>query len=639
MRDGVGLWDLARGNPLTFLPLGRTWAVLFEPSGALLTNSPSGLLRFSIEADSTVPEVLRIGKAQKLPFPGNNGAIARSGDGRVMAQAQPFQGGALVWNPDLPEPPIKLSPHEDVRYIDVSPDGRLVATGSHWGTKVKVWEARTGKFVRELPVETSSWVRFSPDGRWLATTGGGCRLWAVPSWREGPHIADKGVLAFSPDGKLLAVETGDAVVRLLNPDTGREYGRLEDPNHDRASGLAFSPDGSQLVATNNDHNSIHVWDLRKIRARLARLDLDWELPPYPPAEAKTDPARLQVTVDLGALAPETPDQAVLKYSLAAAFMPLNPEAYLRRGRAYSQLKQWRQAADDLGLALALNPGINDTNVWFELGYACSAAGRSKPAIAAYSRSLELNPQESAAWNNRGLLHEQLGELGKAVADFSKAIELNAKYDIAWNNRARVHAQLARWAKVVEDCSRFLELVPGPRQANAYYRRAGAYAQLTRYREAVADYQKALELVPASSLLNNDLAWLLANCPDAKLRDPARATQLAQQAIGLAEQVGNVWNTLGVAHYRAGNWKAAVETLDRSMTFRKGGDAFDFFFLAMAHWQLGDKDKAQKWHEKAVQWMQKNEEALKKDPMHDEELRRFRAEADELLKIDKKPMAK
>ncbi len=220
--------------------------------------------------------MLRIGKAQKLLFPGNNGAIASSRDGRVVAQAQPVQDGGLVGHPDLPEPPIRLSPHEDVRSIDVSPDGRLVATGSHWGTKVKVWEARTGKLVKELPVEAGSRVRFSPDGKWLATTifGGGCQLWAVDSWQAGPHIGG-GALAFTPDGKLLAVETGYGVVRLVNPATGREYARLEDPNQDQANSIAFSPDGTQLVTTSNDSHSIHVWDLRTIREQLTKMGLDW----------------------------------------------------------------------------------------------------------------------------------------------------------------------------------------------------------------------------------------------------------------------------------------------------------------------------------------------------------------------------
>ena len=62
-----------------------------------------------------------------------------------------------------------------------------------------------------------------------------------------------------------------------------------------------------------------------------------------------------------------------------------------------------------------------------------------------------------------------------------------------------------------------------------------------------------------------------------------------------------------------------------MDLRKGGDAYDWFFVAMAHWQLGDKTKAREWYEKAVGWMEK------KRP-DDAELKRFRAEAAELLEI-------
>lgn len=46
---------------------------------------------------------------------------------------------------------------------------------------------------------------------------------------------------------------------------------------------------------------------------------------------------------------------------------------------------------------------------------------------------------------------------------------------------------------------------------------------------------------------------------------------------------------------------------------------------MAHWQLGEKDKAREWYDKAVQWMDKNKP-------QDEELKRFRSEAEELLGI-------
>ena len=87
-----------------------------------------------------------------------------------------------------------------------------------------------------------------------------------------------------------------------------------------------------------------------------------------------------------------------------------------------------------------------------------------------------------------------------------------------------------------------------------------------------------------------------------------------------------WNTLGVAHYRASDWKSAIAALEKSIKLRQGGDSFDWFFLAMAHWKLGEKEEARKWYDRAVTWMDKNSP-------NDEELRRFREEAAKLLKVE------
>jgi hypothetical protein len=64
-----------------------------------------------------------------------------------------------------------------------------------------------------------------------------------------------------------------------------------------------------------------------------------------------------------------------------------------------------------------------------------------------------------------------------------------------------------------------------------------------------------------------------------------------------------------------------------MKLRKGDDNFNWFFLAMAHWQLGHKEEARKWYDRAVEWMQKNKP-------NDEALHRFRAEAAMLLGMKK-----
>src|SRR5262249_29683780 len=129
-----------------------------------------------------------------------------------------------------------------------------------------------------------------------------------------------------------------------------------------------------------------------------------------------------------------------------------------------------------------------------------------------------------------------------------------------------------------------------------------------FAKAIANWEMAVkqDIAPAY----NELAWLLATCPDPNFRDPTRAVELAKKAVELPKNEG-CWNTLGVAHYRAADWKAAVEALNKSMQ-----NSYDWFFLAMAQWQLGKKDDARKWYDRAVQWM--NQHAPQ-----DEQLRRFR----------------
>jgi uncharacterized protein HemY len=116
---------------------------------------------------------------------------------------------------------------------------------------------------------------------------------------------------------------------------------------------------------------------------------------------------------------------------------------------------------------------------------------------------------------------------------------------------------------------------------------------------------------------------LATSPEAPLQNPERAVQLAQKAVTLEPARGAYHNTLGVACYRAGQWQDAVAALKKSMHLQSGGDCLDWFFLAMAHHRLGDEQMARDWYGRAAQWMDQHKS-------QDEELRRFRAEADALL---------
>lgn len=75
---------------------------------------------------------------------------------------------------------------------------------------------------------------------------------------------------------MLVFEGGSGVAHLIDPESGKEFARLEDPNQDRAAHYSFSPDGTKLVSATSDGFCLHVWDLKLIRRQLAELDLDWD---------------------------------------------------------------------------------------------------------------------------------------------------------------------------------------------------------------------------------------------------------------------------------------------------------------------------------------------------------------------------
>jgi serine/threonine protein kinase/Flp pilus assembly protein TadD len=249
-------------------------------------------------------------------------------------------------------------------------------------------------------------------------------------------------------------------------------------------------------------------------------------------------------------------------------------------------------------AIATNP--KDAGAYYNLGNALGRKRDFSGAAAAYRKVVELTPQDAGAYHNLGIVLAQTPDLDGAINAYRKSIELMPKDPSTYKN---------------------LEI--------ALYKK-GAFA------DAVAASRSAIDLDPKDPWPHYRLAQLLANCRDPKLRDPSQAVQHARKAVELAPSERNNWNTLGVAEFRAADWKGAIAALEKSSELGQGGDGFDWFFLAMAHWQLGDKDKARQWYDRSVAWM-------KKDASSDEDISRLRLEAAALLMVEESskpvPMAK
>jgi tetratricopeptide (TPR) repeat protein len=89
-------------------------------------------------------------------------------------------------------------------------------------------------------------------------------------------------------------------------------------------------------------------------------------------------------------------------------------------------------------------------------------------------------------------------------------------------------------------------------------------------------------------------------------------------VQLSPDASTYWNTLGAALCRAQLWDEAITALEKSISLGKERDVSNWFFLAQAEFQRGNRDAARRWLDAGERLM--NAAAPNSD------LRRFRDEA-------------
>jgi tetratricopeptide (TPR) repeat protein len=358
------------------------------------------------------------------------------------------------------------------------------------------------------------------------------------------------------------------------------------------------------------------------------------------------------------------DEAIAAYREAIRLKPDYAEAYVSMGSILCDKKrEYDGAARAFREAIRLKP--DNVAAYVNLGVALVALGKLADAEAACGRAWELAPQNPDVKEALALVYRDLGGAKRRAHDCVGAQDHYAKYlklseevakaepvphgieDLAWAHRnlGDLYMELEKPAVAREHYLKMLEVARALAEANPKNAQTQKLAQSFVDRAHAYLGRVSLELgEPAAQEYfrkigdNCNLAWSLATCPDPKARDAGRAVELAKKVSDLTPKDGNVWKVLGAAHYRAGNWKAAIEALDRANQLKAGGDGYEWFYLAMAHWQRDEKDQARKWHDQAVAWIKKENPrpGFSNGDKGGEQLRRLRDEAAALLGVKDPP---
>jgi WD40 repeat protein len=231
----------------------------------------------------------------RAELPGAVGAAAFTPDGRRLFTT----GGALVaW--DLASAPPRVvsrtDGHRSYTYaphvLDIARNGRLAATIG-WFPNVRLWDLsgpspRPRAAIEEVDKNRAIMgdVALSPDGTLVAVAmgqfGKALCLWRVTAEGlreiEAPEVEEATRLAFSPDGKTLAVSDGRAAIRVLDLTETVPSERLVLPGHPvqgwgrTVNSVSFDADGRRLLSTGRDGRVV-VWD-----AASGGILNEWKLP-------------------------------------------------------------------------------------------------------------------------------------------------------------------------------------------------------------------------------------------------------------------------------------------------------------------------------------------------------------------------
>ena len=216
-----------------------------------------------------------------------------SPDGKLIL-TNGFNNVAHLWNAQTGQKLLDYSGHPvggGLADPAFSPDSRYVLTTDQNGGTAQLWEAQTGKLIRQFDVPSNPYASaYAPDGKTVFTGGidGVIRQWDIQTGQQVQqivaHTTPVGNLAISADGRLL-LSAGDVTARLWDVATGQDLRRFIGSGDVFMDSVTFFPDGKHVL-TGDANGGTRIWDIdyhdtiRSLCARLVRDFTDGERAEY-----------------------------------------------------------------------------------------------------------------------------------------------------------------------------------------------------------------------------------------------------------------------------------------------------------------------------------------------------------------------
>lgn len=226
---------------------------------------------------------------------------------------------------------------------------------------------------------------------------------------------------------------------------------------------------------------------------------------------------------------------VLKYYQQTT-LPYGNRANFRRSQGMI-----KEAMEDYAKAINLKPSAETYNsrarLFFDYGQ-----GRDTLLLALkdYDKAIEMDPENSEFYTNRGATNARLGDYPRALEDLARALELNPGNDNAYLNRSVLYYQTGQFDLALADLEIYLE--KNPYSADIWFETGRIYAGKAMWSKALENVNKAISLDASQGLYYFQRALIKINTNDL---ESAKQDAVRAQSLGYDQIPDQVKEKLGI----------------------------------------------------------------------------------------------
>ena len=203
--------------------------------------------------------------------------------------------------------------------------------------------------------------------------------------------------------------------------------------------------------------------------------------------------------------------------------------------------------------LRKNP--NYINAYNNLGILFNQLGEYKKSINCYEKAIQIQPNNAPAYNNLGFVLNQLDELEKAMNCFEKAIQIEPYYADAFYNLGNIHKELRNYQKAINYYQKTIAI--NSNYVGAYNGLGTLLDKLGEYKKSINCYEKAIQIQPNNANTYNNLGNL-----NKKLGEHQKAINFYERAIQINPNHNVAYNNLGNTFKELGEHQKAINCYEK-----------------------------------------------------------------------------